>query len=190
MALIAAGLSGADTSSATITVNPAPEPNLGPDTGLASSQGQSITLLPNAAGVYLWSDGSTGSSLTVNSTNMAPGTYTYWVKVTGANGCVGTDTIQIQVAVFLSADDAWKLPALSLQPNPASDAVRLSFVSPPSPASVFEVRLLDLTGRVLTQRVWKGSEELTLGLQNLARGLYLISVEGEGSSKVMKVVKE
>ncbi len=60
---------------------------LGNDTTICA--GDNLVLKPNLTGTaYLWSDGSTSSSLTVNSAG------TYWVQVT-IGACVGADTIVI-----------------------------------------------------------------------------------------------
>jgi len=58
------------------------------DTVLCTSQ--TLLLAPNVANAtYYWQDGSGASSYLVNQ----PGQY--WVRITNANGCIGTDTINI-----------------------------------------------------------------------------------------------
>jgi len=78
------------TDSATVTVNPIPAPDLGPDT--AACAGGSIVLEPIWPGAqsFLWSDGSTDSAL------VATVSGTYWVDVT-TNGCTGRDSIQVTI---------------------------------------------------------------------------------------------
>ena len=75
------------TSPATsVTVNPLPTPTIsagGPTTFCA---GGSVTLTASAASSYLWSNGATTQSITVN----ASGNYT--VTVTNANGCSATSS--------------------------------------------------------------------------------------------------
>jgi gliding motility-associated-like protein len=75
----------ATTSSLTITVNPLPTAAItAPSTTILTCSNTSITLTATGGGSYLWSTGSTTSSITVNT----PGTFP--VTVTGANGCTST----------------------------------------------------------------------------------------------------
>jgi len=65
-----------------------PTVNLGPDTSLCP--GDSLVLnATNPNCTYLWSNSTTDSTLTVNSTG------TYSVTVTNASGCTGTDSINV-----------------------------------------------------------------------------------------------
>src|SRR6185436_15152497 len=64
--------------------NPTPTVNLGNDTTLC--QGQTITLSGDSAASYLWSDGSTTSSITVSISG------TYWLQANNGS-CSATDTI-------------------------------------------------------------------------------------------------
>ena len=85
-----------DASSCTYTdtihvlVSPIPVVNLGPDVvicpGVSATLSSSITY--PAGTTYLWSTGSTATSITTST----PGTY--WLKVTNG-GCPGTDTINV-----------------------------------------------------------------------------------------------
>src|SRR6185436_18096143 len=77
---------GTCTSSDTIVIslNPTPTVNLGNDTTLC--QGQTITLSGDSAASYLWSDGSTTSSITVSISG------TYWLQANNGS-CSATDTI-------------------------------------------------------------------------------------------------
>lgn len=75
------------TANAVIIVSPAPNVDLGNDTTINTGD----TLVLNAgAGMmnsYLWSDGSTAQSITVDTAGV------YWVEVTNIAGCSASDTI-------------------------------------------------------------------------------------------------
>jgi gliding motility-associated-like protein len=62
--------------------------NLGP--GRQLCLGDSILLNPGAFSHYLWQDGSTAPTYKVVAGGL------YWVTVTDANGCMGTDTVAIK----------------------------------------------------------------------------------------------
>ncbi len=80
-----------DSSAAiTVNVNPLPTVFIGNDTTFCS--GNSLTLnAGNTGAAFLWNNGSTNQTRTVNTTG------SYWVKVTSSNGCAKTDTIQVTV---------------------------------------------------------------------------------------------
>jgi hypothetical protein len=76
-------------STLTITVNPIPAVNLGSD--ITQCGGTVVLDAQNSGSAYLWSDASTNQTLTVS----ASGTYS--VVVTDANGCSGSDGINITI---------------------------------------------------------------------------------------------
>ncbi len=89
----------------TITVNPAPNVNIGNDTNICKDN--SIVLhsnvdVPNSA--ILWSDGQTSNSISLTPTN----SQTYSIIATSPDGCTGYDTILVSLVplpiIELSAD--------------------------------------------------------------------------------------
>jgi len=71
----------------TLAVHPKPVPDLGPDRNLCSNGAASIT--PGSFNNYLWQDNSIQPAFTVS------GIGKYWVKVTDANNCPATDTLEV-----------------------------------------------------------------------------------------------
>ena len=69
-----------------VNQNSSPTVNLGNDTCIGSAS--SVTLNAGAGfAAYLWSTGASTPTITANNPN------TYWVRVTSASGCTGSDTI-------------------------------------------------------------------------------------------------
>ena len=81
----AAGCS-ATTAPITVNVLPAPAASISANGPTAFCEGSSVVLSANGAGTYVWSNGSTASSIAVNNS----GSFTY--TVTDANGCTTTTT--------------------------------------------------------------------------------------------------
>lgn len=85
----------------TITVGTSPVVNIGDD--LSSCTGSLTMDAQNSGNSFLWSDNSTGQTLTVTTSG------TYWVVVTDGNGCTGSDsanvTINVPPVATLSASD-------------------------------------------------------------------------------------
>ncbi len=102
-----------DTIVNTITINPPPTVDLGNDTTICAGD-VVVVDAQNPGATYLWSIGSTTPTINANAVGE------YWVRVTNANGCVGTDTINITPGVLdidLGADFTYCPPD-----NPVLDA--------------------------------------------------------------------
>jgi hypothetical protein len=83
-----AGCSG--EADITITINPAPTPDLGADISLCQGESATLQTTETYQG-YLWSNGNTNSSLNVSTAG------SYSVTITDANGCTGSDIVEIAV---------------------------------------------------------------------------------------------
>jgi len=84
-----------DTAWQVVTILPGPQPNLGPD--LTICIGDSVTF---DAGVcsgcsYLWKNLGTGATVGTSQTFRTGQAGTYAAIVTGSNGCIGRDTVQL-----------------------------------------------------------------------------------------------
>ena len=86
------------TDEVTVTVLPRQTINAGSDVDI--NYGESTTLtVTGGVGDILWSTGETTESITVSPTNNT----TYTVQVTGANGCIATDEINVTVIGSVNA---------------------------------------------------------------------------------------
>jgi gliding motility-associated-like protein len=119
----------ADYDSSLLTVNPLPVVDLGKDTALCGTS----TLLVDAGNFayYSWSTGDNSSSVTVDADRKED--EPLWVEVTDEKGCVGTDTMILEVcdAYLLFSNipntitpgdhndqnDEWKIPNIELFPD-------------------------------------------------------------------------
>lgn len=84
-----------------ITVDPAPVVNLGTDASLCTAPNMVLDA-GNIGATYLWQDGSTAQTFTATAYG------TYYVRVTNANGCIGSDTITLSQAMVAPADFSYK----------------------------------------------------------------------------------
>jgi gliding motility-associated-like protein len=72
----------------TVEIYPNPQPNLGEE-GLFCSDQETFTIDAGVYNSYLWSNGSTSSTIDIDEEN------TYTVTVTDENNCIGTDSILV-----------------------------------------------------------------------------------------------
>lgn len=104
-------------------VYPLPVVDLGPDTAFCF--GNSLLLNPGNHPQYLWQNGAGASTLQVQQAGI------YWVRVTDANGCVNSDTMQVT--------QVFPLPQFTLGPDavicPGDGAIRLEPTDPGMPVT-------------------------------------------------------
>lgn len=79
-----------NTVSSQVKVTSGTSVDLGESVSICEGQTYKFTA-GNGSGLYLWQDGSTGSSFTASKAGK------YWVKVTDTNGCVSSDTALLAV---------------------------------------------------------------------------------------------
>ena len=77
------------SNSIQVNVNPAPNATLYPGASVNICDGSSVTLSTGTAAAYLWSNGSTSPTITVNQAG------SYSVTLTGSNGCTSTSAVGV-----------------------------------------------------------------------------------------------
>ena len=98
-----------------LTINASPAVDLGNDTNLCANA--TIDLDAGSGFTYLWQDGSIGSSLTASTSG------TYDVTITDANGCIASDTINVNVLSPLSIKESTAVTCYGLSDGTASATV-------------------------------------------------------------------
>ena len=110
-------------------------------------------------------------------TGLAGGTYVVVVK--DENGCSGTETIVLDSRLGIIKSE---LINLTVYPNPTIDLISISLDQP------FTYSVNSINGDVLMTGNSVGTEELSL--IDLAAGTYLILVQTDNKSNVIKLIKD
>ncbi|MBL0102919.1 MAG: T9SS type A sorting domain-containing protein [Bacteroidetes bacterium] len=159
-----------------------PTVDLGADTLICN--GTVLTLDAGPGYQYLWSDNSTGQTLTVTSSGI------YSVLVTDGNGCEGFDAISVDtITCNPHYSTALSNSGFEVFPNPSSGDVSLTFNN--QHAGEVQITVIDAVGKLH----YSASENLkaysvrNLDLKNLSEGIYFIKVTFEGNSSVVRWVK-
>ncbi len=112
------------------------------------------------------------------------------IILTATNGC-GSDTDTLTVNVDISLAENMLSRSLSMFPNPAREAVQLSFT--PSGTENITVKVMDLSGKevIRINASNHGSRfETTLNVAQLADGVYMIEISDGTLSAVRRLIKE
>ena len=162
-----------------MATNPQPVVSLGPDINLPA--GSSTTLNPGAGfASYLWSNGTTGTTLLVDSTG------TYSVTITDANGCSNSDTIMVSIGVGL--DELLSQQAVQTYPNPSMGDLVVEIDA--AIRGSFQLTVIDQQGRVVRQQPLQLNGRNTrhsLDLNKEAAGIYFLKLQGEDYSWVRRI---
>jgi hypothetical protein len=154
-------------------INPLPVINLGNDTLIASGN---FVVIDAGTGFtnYLWSTQETTQSIAVNTAGM------YSVVVMDANGCQGSDDINVNISTEISSISD---EGIAIFPNPAKDICNLYL---PSVSSTWNIRLTDATGKILFRReVKSGLNEIEV--QDYSSGIYYLNIRSKDSTKTIKL---
>jgi len=167
-----------DSETLLVSVNPLPVVSTISDTLVCDyNVPVQLNVLGNASS-FTWSNGTVGYSISISQA----GTYT----VTGElNGCTDSSSIVVVLDACLGIYEE-DLFALSYYPNPTQKEVYVSFNRPISAT----ISILTMDGRVLFIDQLINQSETILDFSSIATGSYLIKLDQNGDTNLIKVIKE
>ncbi|MBL0105221.1 MAG: T9SS type A sorting domain-containing protein [Bacteroidetes bacterium] len=170
---------------ATVTIGyqfASPVVDLGADTTIC--QGSTLTLDAGAGYQYLWSDNSTGQTLTVSASGI------YSVLVTDGNSCEAFDAISVDV-ITCNPHPMTVKPnhAVGIYPNPSTGVIDISFDNEVS--GTVEINVIDAFGKTLivSQENIKAHDVRTLDLKDLPAGIYFVRLAFSNETQSIRLIK-
>lgn len=152
--------------------------DLGADTSICEDQ---ILILDagNSGSNYLWSNGATSQTITIDASLLTPGNgYNYQVTVTNSSGCASTDAISVNILICSGIDDNFET-VTAIFPNPAQDNITVTCAN-----SIQRIEILDTKGAVVYNQNFSGNV-LNINVAALSEGLYYIRVTTASGSDVL-----
>ena len=152
---------------------------------ITQPNGAAATLNAGPQTGYLWSTGATSQIVQVSATGA------YWVEVYNGNGCAASDSIYVEIwptGINDIADDS----KFSLYPNPATSSLMLKLEGSESFSDV-RVNILNVQGQIVSETMLtsiSSSEQVELNVQELAPGMYNLSIQSESFKAVKSFVKQ
>jgi hypothetical protein len=173
----------------TVAVNPSPSVNATSNNSIIC-QGQQVTLNASGANTYTWQPGSVSGSTITDS---PAASIVYTVSGSAANGCVGTNTVSVNVSLCTGvAQLNGNLVNYHVYPNPAKEQITLNITTTKS-LEIF-VELIDGSGKLSLKQIVsfnRTKSEHQINISSLASGVYFLKlVSKEGDNKTIKLVKE
>lgn len=162
------------TATGTITVNPNPVLVLSPSVN-TSIPFEDITITASGGGTYVWSNGGTGSHISVNPQN----TTTYCATVTATSGCTNTACIEIQI----TDESSVYIPNVF---TPNGDGVNDIFYTPGHNLTSYSISIFNRWGEELftsddPTKGWDGSFKG----QIVPNGTYVYVLKAAGADNVI-----
>lgn len=164
--------------SKTITVNLTPTVNIS-TTSTLLCVGQSATITATGATNYTWSTSANTNTISVSPTI----TTVYTVTATGSNTCSTIQTITQNVSACTGINEGLVINnEISIYPNPANDELIIETTS-----GVSTVTFINSTGQVVL--TFKNYNSHTpVNISSLAKGLYFVAIEENGSKVLKKLI--
>lgn len=157
--------------------------DLGPDVSAPVNSFVEIGV-PPIYSEYFWNTGYSGPMLSVYGSIYGIGTHTFWLTVTGFNGCNATDTIKV---TFTPASNITEISnsSILIYPNPAID-----FVFIKSDFNINKLEIFNLSGNILFNEMINNKEYL-LKINNFAVGEYILKFSDNlGNYYISKILIE
>jgi len=172
------------TDSKQITVGTLPSVFVNSSNNVACKDDQ-VNLTATGAQTYLWYNNQTsvvyqGSNIFVNV--KTPTTFT--VVGTNGQGCSKSSTLFQDVEACTGLSDLTANQVLGVYPNPTTGTFRVDMNS----AADRVLTVSDLSGRVIIKNV-SDQQSVEMNINELAAGVYYLSVESKDSKTVLKIVK-
>ena len=180
--------SGANTatSSIAVVVHPLPIVNLGNDTTICKNKTITLHAGTGTGYVYNWSNGTTSSTLVVDSTFAnGSGIAAISVTVTNSFGCISSDAINITFVTCSGIDEFGSNASIAMYPNPTGGMTNIAINGLNSNA---ELTVFNLQGKAILNKTVTNNTVTTLDLTYLPKGVYIVRVNNEKVNIISKLI--
>jgi hypothetical protein len=163
---------------------PIPDVNFGTDRYRGTGTMINLVAGNDPTQTYLWNDGSTDSAVSF----MLLSDTTVYVTVTGSNGCVASDTLNL--FVLLGVDNGLASSAsVKVYPNPSNGEFQVEISK--WNAGTVDVAMYSADGKLIfTKKVLNNGDSQILQINDthFSSGIYYLRVSDEAHSSVSKII--
>ncbi len=178
------------SSSDTVNINFAavPQVELGVDTVLCGKSSYTLDA-GNQGATYLWSNGETSQSITVDTTGFSYGIQTLSVEVTSEFGCTNSDTVNVEFVNCSGIEEYGSLVEMKVFPNPSNGLFQLQLQNLNS--ENVSLKVINAQGVVVYQAEnvrLNANSMLPLNLSGMSAGIYTVFVKGKSTIAFEKLI--
>ncbi len=185
-----AGGCQATSNDFTITMNSLPVVDL-PDDTIRIDTTQQYTLDAGAGhSGYLWSDSSTGQTLTIDGGVLGEGVFKFWVKVINEWGCFASDTAIVKVGLPDNIPDN-KIHLISLFPNPTTGEFNIKIVG--FAPGKYRLEVYNTIGSLIRYKevvIESNEVVVTYSMEGLPKGMYYVRFGKDEAHLIRKLILE
>jgi len=124
---------------------------------------------------------------TFNPALAGTGTHYIYYSFADSNTCVNTDSVMIVVDLCTGIDEAPSLNEIKIYPNPTNALVHVNLGNH---NGSINYTISTIEGRIVNQEQNVSSNKITIDLSDESKGIYLLRIKDNISSKVYKIIKE
>jgi len=158
--------------------------SLGADTSFCGHLSVTLDAGEGFAG-YLWSDGSTGQTVLVDSTGYGTGEELIWAEVTDIGGAMRRDSVLVNFLDCASIFEFSSGLTVSVFPNPNSGQF---IVQAEGRRERITIGLSDLNGRKILEKGMESPGKEEVDISHLPKGQYILRIESGKDFKIQKVL--
>jgi uncharacterized repeat protein (TIGR03803 family) len=162
-----------NTDTAMTSIYPAPVFTLGNDTGMCINHTMTLTTGLDTSYIYLWNDGSTSSSLTINAATLGVGVHKISVVVKNSQtNCEEQDEINITVNACTGIEETSIENLISVYPNPSKGMFELK-----ADIAIEQLEVYSSEGKlVYSQKLEHNIKATSLNLSTEVSGVYYLLI--------------
>ncbi|TND07845.1 MAG: Hyalin [Bacteroidetes bacterium] len=168
----------------TVTVNPPPFLAVGSSSNMACLSDAPVTLSGAPTGGTWSGPGVTGSALNPASAGVGVHTATY--TYTDSSGCTNSAGVIITVNACVGVTEIAGINGLQVYPNPTQG--NLQIVLGAEYAKV-DLRIAQINGQIVQQEQFSKTSSVNMSLENLATGIYFLTINADDQVKTVKLIK-
>ncbi|MCK5857372.1 MAG: T9SS type A sorting domain-containing protein [Bacteroidales bacterium] len=164
-------------------IYPAPDFHLSSDTNICINNVLTLSTGLSAAYTFLWSDGSTNQTLTINAATVGVGTFTYSVVVKNTQSdCEETDEIIVTINACTGFEDNLdRADGIKVYPIPSEGLFTIETTQ-----NIEEIEVYSSEGKLVFSNSIQSQNQLTkIDLRDHAPGVYYLLIN-DGSSIIRK----
>ncbi len=169
------------TATVNVTTNESPDIHLEDEYDLNTDN--SIVIGVTAGYTYLWNTGETTNAIFIDGDSLGVGSYDYWVKATGSNGCFTIDSTIINISWGLGFNNN-DVAKINMYPNPTTNYLIIS-----TNFDYFSYQLLDINGKIiLTNDI--NSNVAKIDFSQFNKGVYFIKLITNDKIYINKIISK